>query len=157
MTLEQFQLFFSFYKCWVLTYKPSAMHSNSRVSPLRTILVLVDPIGYINPGWWSPSGLSEGTRTITSQTESFSYWHPKELKHIIKASRGHCEGKEGHVMKGFENWERRQEDSSRWGVCQNQSERWMPLGVVAVGFYSNTDVPGQKQPPPGSHVSSKRP
>lgn len=51
------------FKSWVLTYKPSAMHSNSRVSPLRTILVLVDPIGYMNLGWWSPSGLSEGTRT----------------------------------------------------------------------------------------------
>lgn len=40
----------SCFESWVPTYKPSAMHSNSRVSPLRTILVLVDPSGYMNPG-----------------------------------------------------------------------------------------------------------
>lgn len=45
------------------TYKPSAMHSSFRVSPLRTILVLVAPRGVIKPGWRSPAGLAEYTRT----------------------------------------------------------------------------------------------
>lgn len=45
------------------TYKPSAMHSSSRVSPLRTILVLVVPRGIMKPGRCSPSGLSEHMRT----------------------------------------------------------------------------------------------
>lgn len=45
-----FQPLSSCFESWALTYKPSAMHSNSRISPLRTILVLVDPSGYMNPG-----------------------------------------------------------------------------------------------------------
>lgn len=78
LTLKLFQLFFSCFKCWVLTYKPSAMHSNSRVSPLRTILVLVDPIGYMNLGSWSPFGFSEGTRTR---------WHHKQKAFLVDVQR----------------------------------------------------------------------
>lgn len=50
LILVPFQPLSSCFESWTLTYKPSAMHSNSRVSPLRTILVLVDPSGYMNPG-----------------------------------------------------------------------------------------------------------
>lgn len=41
------------------TYNPSAMHSSSKVSPLRTILVLEVPRGNMKLGRRSPSGLSE--------------------------------------------------------------------------------------------------
>lgn len=44
------------------TYNPSAMHSSSRVSPLRTILLLVLPLGNLKPGRRSPSGLPDHRR-----------------------------------------------------------------------------------------------
>lgn len=78
LTFELIQLFFSCSSCSVLTYKPSAMHCNSRVSPLRTILVLVVPIGYMNSGLWSPAGLSEGTRTL---------WHHKQKTSLFDIQR----------------------------------------------------------------------
>lgn len=37
------------------------MHSSTRVSPFRTILVLVVPKGNMKPGRRSPSGLPEDT------------------------------------------------------------------------------------------------
>lgn len=56
------------------------MHSNSRVSPLRTILVLVVPTGYMKMGSWSPFALSEENKeTRTSETESFSYTTKNQL------------------------------------------------------------------------------
>lgn len=151
MTLEQFQLFFSFYKCWVWTHKPSAMHSNSRVSPLRTILVLVDPIGYMNPGWWSPSGLSEGTRTVKSQRESFSYRH-QGWKHIITLWR---KGGTRHEVIWKLRKKTREFQQMR-GVSESERERNAPgrCGRWSVSIATQMFL-GQKQPPPVSCIQQK--
>lgn len=59
------------------TYKPAAMHSSSRVSPLRTILVLLVPRGIMKRGRCSPSGLSERMRTHQPNQLLILvlYWH----------------------------------------------------------------------------------
>lgn len=52
-----------------IAYSPSAIHSNSRTCPLRTIFELVEPVGTKNEGCRSSTGFSK-LRTLDIKTQS---------------------------------------------------------------------------------------
>ena len=132
------------------TYKPSAMHSSSRVSPLRTILVLVAPRGSMKPGRRSPSGLSEHMRTHTTKSElerniRLEGWSCHSLRSWVKPwaqramhilMREICSRNIHSDLWSGNDWVMTQHVLSHtvWAVPPNQRARGISLRGVTVGL-----------------------
>lgn len=154
------------------TYKPSAMHSNSSISPLRTILVLVVPGGIMKLGRCSPSGLS-ADMTTNDQIRSEQQNEILKALFAIVTTGGFGEDNEGlsgpfilpwreqvlctvkwrSVMKWFLNLDRRE--------CkiptQHQRGSFARRVVIGLFLWQHGGSLLVERPPPPPHLSPAPP